>query len=120
MRELRTENAKDGPVDEPNRAARNEAIFREVNERIEELARPWSDEMEVFCECADPACTDTMSVSVEKYEAVRAHPTWFFVLPGHEETAVEEVVERGDGILIVSKRGEAGEMAAELDPRSHH
>lgn len=114
---MRTEDGNDSRADEPNRAARNEAIFREVNERIEELARPWSDDMEVFCECADPECTETMTVSVEKYEAVRAHPTWFFVLPGHEVTEVEEVVERGDDLLVVRKRGEAGEIAAELDPR---
>ena len=40
------------------------------------------------------------------------------VLPGHERLDVEIVVDRRSGFLIVEKLDQAGERAAETDPRS--
>ena len=62
-------------------AARNQGLFREVNERIEEVS-DGSLSAEVLCECAGKDCTETISVSESEHEAVRAVPTHVFVKPG--------------------------------------
>jgi len=106
------------------RRARNEAIFREVNERIEELSRRGGiDEDDSLlpgfvCECSDDGCTELMEVAYSQYEAVRENPRRFLVLSGHEDPDVEDVVDRYDGVLVVEKRLEASEVALEQDPRS--
>jgi hypothetical protein len=95
------------------RAARNEALFREVNENIARLEeRHGSVEGPVFvCECANPDCTQQLSVEPEDYERVRAQPRWFLLLPGHEDTQLERVVERHPDFLVVEKTGAAGKVA---------
>ena len=52
-----------------------------------------------------------------RYEALRANPKHFAVLPGHEDTRIEGVLEQCHGFLVVEKKGEAGELAIEHDPR---
>jgi hypothetical protein len=102
------------------RFAKNEALFREVNERIKQLTKQWiaTDELiEFTCECANPACTDRIHVSLEDYESARARPNRFLVVPGHLDLEVEDVVAERDAFWLVDKRGQAGQTAAELDPR---
>jgi hypothetical protein len=52
-----------------------------------------------------------------RYEAMRANPKHFAVLPGHEDIRIEGVVEQDQGFLVVEKKGEAAELAVEHDPR---
>jgi hypothetical protein len=98
------------------RAAKNQSLFREVNERIEELD-PLSSFAEFVCECAKTECAEHVSLTVEEYERVRQHPNCFFVLPGHEIAAVEEVVDANQRYLIVAKLGPGAPVAHELDRR---
>ncbi|MGI8607533.1 MAG: hypothetical protein ACR2L0_10375 [Gaiellaceae bacterium] len=99
------------------RVGKNEAVFREVNERINDVTH--GDAAEYLCECGYATCTETIQMTVADYEGVRSDPTHFALLPGHELPDVEEVVERGDGFLVVQKHaGAAAALAAELDPRS--
>lgn len=105
------------------RKAANEAVFREVNERIEELQRRFSvagdDLLQVVCECDRLDCMNHLTVTVETYERVRSDPATFVVAPGHEDQGVEAVVETGDDYLVVRKRaGEARRAAEETDPRT--
>jgi hypothetical protein len=105
----------------PERAARNQSLFREVNERIESTATKFSPAFtEFMCECADDACFEYVSLTPEEYSSVRASsPVRFFVKPGHVYLDVERVVGGGaDRYEIVEKVDEAAEVAAELDPRS--
>jgi hypothetical protein len=103
------------------RAARNEALFREVNEQVETLADrhgdPARDELGVVCECSDDACTERLQLSVGAYEAVRSESRHFLVVPGHEGD-FEHVVAARQGYLIVEKDGAAGLIAEQTDPRS--
>jgi len=104
------------------RKAANEAVFREVNERIEELQRRFSvagDELlQIVCECDELNCMTHISVSVGTYERVRGDSATFLVAPGHEDPSVEEVLERDDGYFVVRKRaGEARRIAEASDPR---
>jgi len=86
------------------RLATTESIFRNVNERIAESAHRFdAEETEFVCECDDRSCTDRLESSLDDYERVRAKPTHFLVAPGHENEAVEKVVERRQRFQVVEK-----------------
>lgn len=101
------------------RRALNENVFREMNERLEQLGEEFGEGVVDFlCECADPACSASLSVPVSVYEAVRDQPRRFLVLPGHQREGVERVVEEYADYLVIEKFGEAGEVAEGTDPRT--
>jgi len=99
--------------------ARNESLFREVNERVEEIAEMMlkSSHSGFFCECGDADCVELLELSVEEYEEIRSDPRRFMVKPGHELPEFERVVEQ-ESYYVVQKIGDAGEVAERLDPRS--
>jgi len=102
------------------RAARNEALFREVNERVERLGRDWRVDGEptrFVCECADGECTETVVVPLDVYEDVRAHPRRFLIRPGHEHGELETIVAQTGDYAVVEKTGGAGRVAEQTDPR---
>jgi hypothetical protein len=98
------------------RAARNQSLFREVNERIEDLASPASFAGFV-CECMNETCDEQVSLTLEEYEHIRSDSNRFLVLPGHNVSEVEEVVETSDRFLVVAKLGAGRPVAEEFDPR---
>jgi hypothetical protein len=104
------------------RAARNQSLFREVNERMREVARhdDWYPvEQEAFCECADESCMRRIMVGPAQYERIREHSAWFVVAPnnGHVVPEAERVIERHESYWVVEKVREAAAVADELDPR---
>src|SRR5579884_3504586 len=105
------------------RKAMNEAVFREINERIEELhhrfaLRTQAEPLSIVCECDRAECTIQFDVPVPVYERVRASSASFFVHPGHEDPAVEEIVDASSHYLIVRKHpGEPRQIARQTDPR---
>lgn len=107
-------------ADDALRTGGNEALFREVNEAIERGVWPAGehDPVRFRCECGRIECNETVELTVGDYERVRAHPRRFITVPGHVQPEVEDVVERGEGYVLVEKRDEAGEVAQALDPRS--
>ena len=99
------------------RLARNQALFREVNERLLELSDGFHDgSIEFVCECSQEDCTSTVALSRGSYESVRAHSTFFVISSGHEILEVEKVIDQQDGWMIVQKTT-AGDYAIETDPR---
>jgi hypothetical protein len=103
-----------------DRAARNEALFRRVNERVEEVNQAFESilgDADFFCECADIDCMEKIRMTLREYEALRDVSTHFAVKPGHVLPENERVVEERVGYVVVEKIGRAGERAAELDPR---
>ena len=107
-----------------NRRARNEALFREVNERIEGISTEFAERdqqqerLRLVCECGMEQCAELIEATVADYEGVRASPRRFLVVPGHEHTDTALVVERNSGFFVIEKMEEAGEVAIEHDPRS--
>ena len=96
------------------RAGRNEALFREVNENIaklEERLPGVAETMPVICECAFADCTTQIEIALDEYANVRRHPDWFIVAPHHEQPSVEHVVEERRGYLVVEKNGVAAAAA---------
>jgi hypothetical protein len=104
------------------RQARNEALFREVNERIAQLganAQAWSPDgtVEFMCECGEEGgCGQRVRVPVAVYDRVRSQDDRFVVRPGHETLEIERAVEWTDDYVVVDKIPEA-ELYVEDDPR---
>jgi hypothetical protein len=101
-------------------AAKNEATFREANERLEEKAAEFGFEEErtpYLCECEDERCTNVMGLTRAEYEGVRANPKSFVLVPGHQ--GADDAVRREKaGFIVIEKTGEEGKLVAERDPRA--
>jgi hypothetical protein len=113
------------------RVARNQATFRDANERIEqaherveEIGGAIDQEPVPFiCECWQRSCTELARLSLDDYEAVRADGRRFLVAPGHElceadGIEIARIVDRRATFSVMEKVGEAGRIAAELDART--
>ena len=89
------------------RKARNQALFRQVNERIAEEASRWDvqSETQIFvCECSHMGCTEQIALPVLAYERVRKDPTTFLVRRGHEDLEHERVLaDQGDYLIVRNK-----------------
>lgn len=103
------------------RLARNEVLFRDVNERIEQSAAPHGDDPHVYeflCECSNIDCSLRIHMTLAAYERVRADAHCFVVAPGHELPEIEEVLSRNDEFQVVRKEGKAADLAEARDPRA--
>jgi hypothetical protein len=97
------------------RLAKNEALFREVNQRIEEIQGPAVTTFDVVCECGDADCNETLEINPDKYGEVRTQPTHFLVIPGHEILDVETVIESTARFNVVEKHTGEEEIARLTD-----
>lgn len=109
----------------PSRVERiglNEALFREVNERIEDVSdalRSTPETLDLLCECGSAQCTKRITLRREDYETLRSDPHLFAVFSGHDEPTVEQVVSHHEGYDVVRKDvGAAERIAEETDPRA--
>jgi hypothetical protein len=102
--------------------ARNEALFREVNERLERVDkqaewRGWPPEdgcFEFHCECG--RCPEKVRLTIAEYESVRSQDDRFVLVPGHETPELEGIAERTERYVIVDKHGDAEALVSD-DPR---
>jgi hypothetical protein len=94
------------------RVASREINGRRVNEAIIR-GRRTGDSATFVCECGRLGCNTTLTLSLDDYESARTGFERFVLFPGHELTAVERIVQQGEGYVIVVKEGEAAEMARE-------
>jgi hypothetical protein len=110
---------------ERNAATQNRC--RQANERVAGVyykfaargALDMSIELfQLFCECGRQApCGKRVRVSAETYERARSDATLFILYPGHEASAVERTIGRGEGFVIARNVGRAAEIARAADPR---
>lgn len=106
------------------RRARNEALFRDLNERVKEIQDQFDGglsaptDLELLCECGYLKCATRLDVSREEYEQARSDPTHFLVLPDHVDPEIETVVQEAEGFAIVKKNVNESQIARETDPRS--
>jgi hypothetical protein len=101
------------------RLVRNQTLFREVNDRISDVADRFDivDGTDFVCECSREDCTQTLHLELSEYEGVRSTPTVFVIAPGHETLEVETVIEENDRFAVVEKT-HAVDIVIESDPRS--
>jgi hypothetical protein len=107
-----------------NKLAANEALFREVNERIWEADKRLPDPgqeparyLQILCECADPECLEHVDLTREEYEEIREEPTHFALRAGHENGSLEKTVWETERFVVVEKFA-AEELLERTDPRS--
>jgi hypothetical protein len=104
-----------------SRVAANQALFRQINERIEEKTEeiafgPDAELWEFLCECGAENCVEHVQLSMAEYESVRADPTHFVLLPGHELPEAEVVQRENERFTVVEKIVEETELE-QTDPR---
>ncbi len=103
------------------RLTENELLFREVNERIDDVASQLGGDdttYEFLCECSDANCVERVALTVGQYRRLRARPLLFAVVDGHEMLDIERVVETvGPGVVAVEKIGEAADIVDERSRR---
>jgi hypothetical protein len=102
------------------RKAKNEALFREINENIAELVEHSptirSSPVAFVCECTDMDCAQALELTLDEYQEIRSAPARFLVAPGHIARDVERVVMEGGHYLVVEKIGVAEGIAEATDP----
>jgi hypothetical protein len=101
------------------RAARNQSLFRSVNEKLRTLNETFASMTETFaiaCECADASCLEMIEIQPHDYLAVRSEPRHFTVLAAHVYPEVEVIVRESDGYVVVEKIAAGGKMAEILAP----
>ena len=96
------------------RVAENEALFRQVNERVVGRERRPAETFEIVCECADTQCMEHLRVTTEVYERTRGEPTDFLLKPGHAKPEYETVIDANEEFELVRKTGAAGSVAKQL------
>ena len=98
--------------------ARNEALHRQVNEKLEQVNEAFghfTGTFAIVCECDDLDCLEQITIGVGEYDELRNDPTRFAIVPGHESPGIERVVAEESDYLVVEKNpGEPAETAAEL------
>ena len=100
------------------RLARNEAYFRDVNERVQEHVKDVAGAEATFnilSECSSMACAERIRVTAAEYEEAHRNPRQFIVALGHLRPEIEESVAQTDRFEIVRKLGEAGDAAAQAE-----
>jgi hypothetical protein len=65
------------------RIAKNDATFRDANERIGAAAGAYGSDIPIpfICECADPACSEIVLLELGQYEEIRADSRHFLNAP---------------------------------------
>jgi 5-bromo-4-chloroindolyl phosphate hydrolysis protein len=102
------------------RAARNQSMFRAINEQMTQLNEAFHAATATYviaCECADTSCIRTLDIAADEYEAIRKEPNRFAVLAGHVYPDVEVVTEETERYVVVEKFATAALVAQALDPR---
>jgi hypothetical protein len=100
------------------RLALNEALFRDVNERIREISDTFGQKDATYnflCECSDPMCAEKVVLTPAEYEYVRAESTRFVVAKGHAMPEIESVVDQAEDHVVGEKEGAAADVAVHLD-----
>lgn len=103
------------------RAARNQSLFRAVNERMRALNESFAlvtDTFTIACECADTDCVEMLEIQPEDYLRLRTEPRHFAVLPGHVYADVENVIRETEQYVVVEKFGTASDVAEILDRKT--
>src|SRR4026209_1378628 len=107
------------------RLARNEALVREVNERINALRRDRAgggavagvETFRFHCECGrEGGCAELIWMTLEEYEVVRGQDDRFALVPGHETDGLQHVIDGTTACVRVARAAGAEPFIAD-DPR---
>ena len=100
------------------RAARNQSMFRAINEQMTKLNEAFQAATATYviaCECADTSCLFRRSTS--RRTSTRGSARSRTASPsshGHLDADIEDVVAEADGYQVAEKRGEAAATVSAL------
>lgn len=89
-----------------DRIAQTERFFRAVNEEI--AANDGHGTTRFLCECGNASCAEGIELTALALQHLHAENGLFVVLPGHEISDLETVVDRHDGYLVVRRNAIEG------------
>ncbi len=86
----------------------NEELFQKANEILEDRFRKAGvrETAQFICECTDVTCMRNVEVALETFTGVRERRDRYVIVNGHQDDAIERVVERRDSFIIVEKMGD--------------
>ena len=83
---------------------RTQVLLREVNDRVARIVNAENDApAEFLCECSNDGCAETLPLSLLEYRGIRSSPNLFVILPDHETSEVDRIVEAHAGFILVEK-----------------
>ena len=105
-------------TDDPRarRLAENEALARDVNDRVGEVAASWYAEgepLDFVCECSREDCFERVHLLMKDYREVRSSPHLFALVPNHLVPEIERAIREVGDALVVEKVGTGREVAEE-------
>ena len=109
------------PIEEPT----NQILLRAWNEWSEQLndaqtnrAEPQGEANRYLCECGDPWCTQSITLSRAEYERIRAVPTRFAVALNHENPETDTFITANERFATIEKLfGDGVKNARDTNPR---
>ena len=109
-------------LDYRDQDARNQTVFREMNEWTSEAnqapATRGRPRYLYLCECSDRHCTEPISLSSAEYEGIRGEATRFAIAHNHENPEIDRVVVETEHFTTVEKfYGSPAQIARDTDPR---
>jgi hypothetical protein len=109
-------------MDFAERAARNEEVFRSINEKIDEGAElhQVASMLPFHCECGRLSCTDTIELEPRTYDEIASNLLHFILKPSHRIAEIERVVAEHERYLVVEKIGDARAEIEREHPRPRH
>lgn len=103
------------------RIAKNEARFRDINERLEHGLLRIADRdelLEFVCECGERSCAQHVQLTLGEYEGVRRDSRHFAVVPGHVAPETERTISGNQRYEVVEKFGAPVALTDAADQRS--
>ncbi len=93
------------------RLVENEILFRDANRKVQQHVEknrrshqiPESTKLHFYCECSNYHCRDRIILTAAEYEQTHKDHRHFITLSGHENNAVETIIEGNDIYSVVEK-----------------
>jgi hypothetical protein len=85
------------------RLTANQLVFREVNERIREVAGRFGvlSAAMFICECGRTDCADAIELNLDEYDDVRSCRGTFVIAPGHESPHEQVVAKQRRHVVVM-------------------
>jgi hypothetical protein len=103
------------------RAARNQTLYRLVNEKIQPINEAFSETLQMegewVCECPDEHCTEPIQMTLAENEELRSPANRFAVYPATSTPRSKTSSDKPTAICSLRRPARPGQIAIEANPR---
>ena len=92
------------------RRVENELVFKQLNQQVKQAAEVMLPNrqrrefpLKFYCECSNESCTERIMIPLEDYAMLHQNIRNFMVLPGHQQSDIEQVVS-DQGKFVIAKK----------------